>query len=67
MGFKLREGDKGDPDIKLEIVYGDDFFYDPRSYRPDFHDARYLGMAKWVDEEECIELFPILRRRSAAS
>jgi hypothetical protein len=60
MGFKLREGDKGDPDIKLEIVYGDDFFYDPRSYRPDFHDSRYLGMAKWVDEEECIELFPDL-------
>lgn len=60
MGFKLRQGDKGDPDIKLEIVYGDDFFYDPRSYRPDFHDARFLGMAKWVDEEECIELFPDL-------
>jgi hypothetical protein len=60
MGFKLREGDKGDPDIKLEIVYGDDFFYDPRSYRPDFHDSRFLGMAKWVDEEECIELFPDL-------
>lgn len=60
MGFKLREGDKGDPDIKLEIVYGDDFFYDPRSYRPDFHDARFLGQAKWVDEEECIELFPDL-------
>jgi hypothetical protein len=60
MGFKLREGDKGDPDVKLEIVYGDDFFYDPRSYRPDFHDARYLGQAKWVDEEACIELFPDL-------
>jgi len=60
MGFKLRQGDKGDPDIKLEIVYGDDFFYDPRSYRPDFHDSRFLGMAKWVDEEECIELFPDL-------
>jgi hypothetical protein len=60
MGFKLRQGDKGDPDIKLEIVYGDDFFYDPRSYRPDFHDARFLGQAKWIDEEECIELFPDL-------
>jgi hypothetical protein len=60
MGFKLREGDHDDPDIKIEIVYGDDFFYDPRSYRPDFHDARFLGQAKWVDEEECIELFPDL-------
>lgn len=60
MGFKLRQGDKGDPDIKLEIVYGDDFFYDERSYRPDFHDARFLGQAKWIDEEECIELFPDL-------
>lgn len=26
-----------------------DFFYDPRSRRADFSDARFLGIAKWVD------------------
>lgn len=60
VGLKLREGDKGDPDIAVEPIFGDDFFYDLRSYRPDFHDARYLGQAKWVDEDECVELFPDL-------
>lgn len=28
-----------------------DFFFDPRSRRPDFSDARYLGVAKWVDAD----------------
>lgn len=56
--LKLIEGDHGDPDIGLEFVFGDDFFYDPRSFRPDFSDARYLGIAKWLDVEEAIELFP---------
>lgn len=60
VGLKLRQGDKGDPDIAIEPIFGDDFFYDLRSYRPDFHDARYLGQAKWVDEDECVELFPDL-------
>jgi len=39
-------------------VFGDDFFYDPRSYKPDFSDARYMGIAKWLDVEAAIELFP---------
>lgn len=60
VGLKLRQGDKGDPDISVEPIFGDDFFYDQRSYRPDFHDARYLGQAKWIDEDECVELFPDL-------
>lgn len=60
VGLKLRAGDKGDPDIEMEPVFGDDFFYDLRSYRPDFHDARYLGLGKWVDEDACVELFPDL-------
>lgn len=60
--LKLREGDKGDPDVELEIVFGDDFFYDPRSYRADFHDSRFMGIAKWLDEEEAVELFPDLEQ-----
>lgn len=60
VALKLRAGDKGDPDIEIEPVWGDDFFYDLRSYRPDFHDSRYLGMGRWVDEDACIEIFPDL-------
>ena len=56
--LKLIEGDHGDPDIGIDVVFGDDFFYDPRSYKGDFSDARYLGIAKWLDVEEAIELFP---------
>jgi hypothetical protein len=56
--LKLIEGDHGDPDIGGDFIFGDDFFYDPRSYKPDFSDARYMGIAKWLDVEAAIELFP---------
>jgi hypothetical protein len=56
--LKLVEGDHGDPDVGGDFVFGDDFFYDPRSYKPDFSDARYMGVAKWLDLEAAIELFP---------
>lgn len=56
--LKLRKGDKGDPDVKVGLVFGDDFFYDARSRMPDFHDCRYMGIARWLDEEEAVDLFP---------
>lgn len=56
--FKLVQGDHDDPDISMDFVFGDDFFYDPRSFKPDFSDARYMGIAKWLDVEAAIELFP---------
>jgi hypothetical protein len=56
--LKLTEGDHGDPDIGLDFIFGDDFFYDPRSFKPDFSDARYMGIAKWLDVEAAVELFP---------
>jgi hypothetical protein len=56
--LKLVEGDHGDPDITADFIFGDDFFYDPRSFKPDFSDARYMGIAKWLDVEAAIELFP---------
>ena len=56
--LKLIEGDHDDPDVGFDFVFGDDFFYDPRSYKADFSDARYMGVAKWVDIEEAVELFP---------
>jgi hypothetical protein len=54
----LEQGDQGDPEIGLAKVEGDDFFYDPRSYDLDFADARYMGVAKWLDLEMAIEMFP---------
>lgn len=56
--LRLIEGDHGDPDILLAQVFGDDYFYDPRSYKYDFSDARFEGIGKWIDVEEAIELFP---------
>jgi hypothetical protein len=58
VGFKLVRGDHADPDIGMEFVFGDDFFYDPRSAKPDFSDGRFHGIAKWIDVEAAIELFP---------
>ena len=58
VGLKLVQGDQGDPDVALEQVYGEDFFYDPRSVEPDFSDARWRGIAKWLDIETAIEMFP---------
>ena len=56
--LRLVQGDEQDPDIELEPVQCDDFFYDPRSIRPNFTDARYMGLAKGLDVDEAIELFP---------
>jgi hypothetical protein len=54
----LEPGDQGDAEITLIAVDDDTFFYDPRSYRPDFSDCRYLGVAKWLDLEVAQELYP---------
>jgi hypothetical protein len=56
--IKLVEGDHEDPDVSFDVVFGDDYFYDPRSVKPDFADARYHGIAKWLDVEAAVELFP---------
>jgi hypothetical protein len=56
--LKLIEGDHGDPDISADFIFGDDFFYDPTSFKPDFSDARYKGISKWLHEEAAVELFP---------
>jgi hypothetical protein len=56
--YDLVPGDEGDPSLEMHIAYGDGFFYDPRSFDEGFTDARYLGVAKWVDIGLAIELFP---------
>jgi hypothetical protein len=54
----LTHDDQGQVDIALPWVIGDEYFYDPKSYRGDFADARYEGISKWLDLGEAIELFP---------
>lgn len=56
--LELEEGDHGDPEIAFDIVESDSFFYDPRSYRADFSDARFMGVSKWIDVELAKEMFP---------
>jgi hypothetical protein len=46
----------GDTNVDFEVVDPDSFFYDPRSYRPDFSDAGYMGVGKWMDMDSAKEL-----------
>ena len=56
--FDLELGDQKDPDLGIHIVYADTFFYDPRSFDEGFTDARYMGIAKWIDVDQAKELIP---------
>src|SRR3954466_14250236 len=51
-------GKQSDYEVSFEPVEADSFFYDPRSYRADFSDARYMGEGKWMDLEQAQDLFP---------
>jgi uncharacterized protein (DUF1330 family) len=54
----IEQGDRGDPEVGLNDVDPASFFYDPRSLRDDFSDARYMGVGKWLDLDASIEMFP---------
>lgn len=56
--INLTQGDVGDVDIALEDGDPSSFFYDPRSLKADFSDARYMGVGKWADLDATIALFP---------
>lgn len=47
------------PDKEVKVVKGrpEAFFYDPYSREPDFSDARYVGLANWMDEQDVIGLY----------
>ena len=54
----LTEGDQGDVEVEFALVDTDSFFYDPRSFKHDFSDTRFRGVAKWLDLEEVVALAP---------
>jgi hypothetical protein len=56
--IEIEQGDHGDPEVGLLLVEPDSFFYDPRSYKPDFSDARYMGEGKWLDMDTAVDMFP---------
>jgi hypothetical protein len=56
--FNLIQGDQGDIEVEIEAVQTDSFFYDPRSYLHDFSDARFMGVGKWMDVDEAVDLYP---------
>jgi len=45
-------------DPKLTEVAVDRFFYDSRSIKPDFSDARYMGLHLWLDTDEAKDRWP---------
>lgn len=45
-------------EIGLKRIRPEEFFYDPYSRDVDFGDARYMGIAKWMDERDVIDLYP---------
>lgn len=44
--------------ITVTQIRWEEFFYDPRSRRPDFGDARYMGVAKWMYADQASLLYP---------
>jgi hypothetical protein len=48
--------DSGEPGMRR--IRPEEFFYDPYSRDRDFGDARYMGVAKWMDENDLIDLYP---------
>lgn len=48
--------EKQDPKLKGCTV--DRFFYDSRSVKPDFSDARFMGMHLWLDVEDAKAMWP---------
>lgn len=51
-------GVEGDYDISVAKIDPEAFFYDPRSFNHDFSDARFMGVAKWVDLDDARDMYP---------
>lgn len=58
LAIDLEQGDHGDPEVGFDQVEPDSFFYNPRSFRPDFSDSNYMGEGKWTDLEVVQDMFP---------
>jgi hypothetical protein len=60
------EADMGAAGIVAKEIDYDQFFYDPRSRRQDYSDARYLGYHNWYDLDDALAMFPDNEEAEAA-
>ena len=49
---------RSQPEVVIKHIDADRFFYDSRSTKPDFSDARFMGVYLWMDIEEAEEAWP---------
>lgn len=47
-----------DKNVAPSQIRWEEFFYDPYSRRPDFKDARYMGIAKWMYADTLASAYP---------
>jgi hypothetical protein len=59
-GYRIgvKQNAKGEIDVEVDVIPWDRMFYDPHSSAPDFSDAGYLGVVKWMDLDEAIAQYP---------
>jgi hypothetical protein len=60
-------GVDGDTQVTITQIRWEEFFFDPRSRRADFKDARYLGIAKWMYADDVAAMYPDKRDTIEAS
>lgn len=51
------KGEEQRPEITIRRLRWESFLYDPYSRECDFSDARYLGVAQWMDEADILSLY----------
>ena len=54
----VEASEEGDAVLRLDHAQWDRLWYDPHSRRPDFKDAKYLGIVQWEDKEDVLADFP---------
>jgi hypothetical protein len=52
---------------KTSQIRWEEFFYDPRSRRKDFSDARYMGIAKWIYADTLKGMYPEMEKEIEAA
>jgi hypothetical protein len=58
LGLEPSITDAADPDISVSRVDPTTFFYDQRSVAPDFGDVRFMGVYRWISDDELEDIYP---------
>jgi hypothetical protein len=54
----VEQNAKGEIEVQIDTVPWDRMFYDPHSSAPDFSDAAYVGVVRWIDKDEALAQYP---------